>query len=208
MMKKRLEIIEAGVFLLCNFTGFYWFLRLPFTYMERYSPVTASLCLTIITYTLYKFTDNGKIAFTGATLFLLVILGESVIGWSIEYHYTIRKYVMTAGRAMDIPQMLRYTLDPLKAPISSLEALAFALVLTAGYIMVYNIMRDKEQTKELTKRGATQIEIIKTGLMQLRLQSSVLGKSTLIGIIIIAASNILNSTITPVMPEFFGATLG
>ncbi len=208
MNKKSLEIIEAVVFLLCNFTGFYWFLRLPFTYMERYSPVTASLCLTIITYTFYKFTDNRKIPFTGAALFLLVILSESVIGWKIEYHYTIRKYVRTVGRAMDIPQMLRYTLDPLKAPISSLEALAFALLLTAGYIMVYNIMKNNEQIKELTMRGATQIEIIKTRFMHLRLQASVSGKATLIGIVIIAASNILNSTITPVLPEFLGVTLG
>ena len=208
MNNKKLEIIEAVVFLLCNFTGFYWFLRLPFTYMEQYSPFTASLCLTIITYTVYKFTNNRKTAFTGAALFLLVVLSESVIGWGIEYHYTIRKYVRTPGKVMDIPQMLRYTLDSLKAPISSLEVLIFALLITAGYIMLYTIVKNKEQRKELTMRGATPREIIETTNMQLRIQASVLAKSTLIGILIIATSNILNSTIMPILPELLGSSLG
>lgn len=208
MDKSKLETIEAVLLLACSFTSIYWFLWLPVTYLENYSPFTISIALSIIIYALFRFTDFRRVAYLGAVLFLPVALSESVIGWGIEYHYKTREFVWSERQIMEIPRMLRYTIDPLRAPLTSLEILVMALALTVGYILLHTMMRDIEQSNEITGRGGTQIEINHASFEQLKLQTTILVKTTITTVIIIAASNLLNSNIRTQIPGIAGIILG
>lgn len=208
MDKRKLETMEAVLLFICNFTGVYWFLRLPFTYLEQYSPVTISIALSMIAYLLFKFTDFRKIAYLGAVLFLPVALSESVIGWGIEYHYKTREFVWSERHIMEIPRMLRYTLDPLRAQLTSLEVLVMALTLTAGYLLLQSVMKTIDHSNEITGRGGTPQEINQSSYEQLKLQTTFLAKTTITAAGIISASNLLNSNIRLQTPEILGISMG
>lgn len=109
---------------------------------------------------------------------------------------------------MEIPRILRYTLDPLQAPLTSLDVLVMALTITAGYILLQCVMRTIDQTSEITGRGGTPLEINQVAFEQLRLQTTFLAKTTITVVAVIAASNLLNSNIRLQTPEILGISLG
>lgn len=194
-MKTTLRTIEAALLFGCNTLGLYAYTRLQGTPDFDYRMIALGIAGTIVLMVASNASENRRLIYSGAILALPLILGKSVLQWSIKYYYTKIEYILSELKRVEVPRMSQYTLDVFKTTTPTLNTLIIALTLTTIYIALSAHDLIKKQYSEFTERQGTPQEINNTIRSHLAYQSQIILKTIITATIPITASEYLNTAI-------------
>jgi peptidoglycan/LPS O-acetylase OafA/YrhL len=199
-MKKTLTAIEVLTLFACNLLVLYSFSCLSWT--PRFSIVTIFLGLaaTIVMLVTVNTLGHRRLIYTGALLTLPLILGKSMLQWSLEYHYVKTEFIWTELKHIDVPRMTQHTLEAFNTTEPTLNVLIITILLTTGYISLFSFNLIKTQFNELAKRGGTPESINNLTKNQLKLQARLTTQTVTITIILIVVTDYLNTSIRTKLP--------